>query len=281
MNEQIRIPRFAVCIKTHDSDVLTLRMVYRVVGSPLFDITTINNEGKCASYPLDHFVLIDLSYSMGSQVLSVIQKDSYKESLHRIKELRRIYVLENYRGRSLRDVEVSLDLGHLDMDVLPPEFEQLTDSDVLTTHLGVLDFSDNQLTSIPPEIAQFRHLRRLLLRKNQLTIISLEIMQLTELRTLDLSHNQLTSIPPEIAQLSNLKRLDIGCNQLTTIPLELAQLTNLERLYIYHNQLTEIPSILTQLPKLKLVFLKGNPNLTISSETIAQWKDRGIRVDLD
>lgn len=41
---------------------------------------------------------------------------------------------------------------------------------------GVLNLNDNQLTSVPPELAQLNNLTRL-----------------------DLSSNQLTSVPPELA----------------------------------------------------------------------------------
>ncbi|MBD2392382.1 leucine-rich repeat domain-containing protein, partial [Aphanizomenon flos-aquae] len=49
-----------------------------------------------------------------------------------------------------------------------------------------LDLSNNQISSLPPEI-----------------------VQLTNLQSLDISFNQISSLPPEIGQLTNLQFLDI------------------------------------------------------------------------
>ncbi|PZV08439.1 MAG: hypothetical protein DCF22_20265 [Leptolyngbya sp.] len=52
-----------------------------------------------------------------------------------------------------------------------------------------LDLSNNQLTTLPPEIGH-----------------------LDFLRSIDLSHNQLTAMPPEIGQLKFLESIDLNGN---------------------------------------------------------------------
>ncbi len=96
--------------------------------------------------------------------------------------------------------------------------------------LQSLYLSNNQLTSIPPELGQLTDLEESDLSNNQLTSIPPELGQLTSLQILNLSNNQLTATPPELGQLTNLLQFYLDNNQLITIPPELGQLTNLKQL---------------------------------------------------
>ena len=82
-----------------------------------------------------------------------------------------------------------------------------------------LDFSGQELTTLPPEIGQLTNLTGLYLNKNQLTALPPEIGQLINLTGLYLNKNQLTALTPEIGQLKNLAHLSLGRNQLTVLPL--------------------------------------------------------------
>lgn len=57
-------PRFAVCIRTDDADLLTPRMVYQVLpdesAAKSDYIRVIDNEGEDYLYPADYFVFVDL-----------------------------------------------------------------------------------------------------------------------------------------------------------------------------------------------------------------------------
>lgn len=56
--------KFAVCIRTDDSDLLTPRMIYRVLPDESAAnskyIRVIDNEGEDYLYPADCFMFIDL-----------------------------------------------------------------------------------------------------------------------------------------------------------------------------------------------------------------------------
>nr|AAU84033.1 leucine-rich-repeat protein [uncultured archaeon GZfos35D7] len=87
-----------------------------------------------------------------------------------------------------------------------------------------LDLSDNQLTALPPEIAELKGLTTLDLSGNQLTALPLEIGELKSLTTLYLWGNQLTALPLEIGELKNLTTLDLRDNPLPIPPEILAKI---------------------------------------------------------
>src|SRR5438874_2463787 len=77
---------------------------------------------------------------------------------------------------------IGLYLGHLDLEVLPPEigmFEQLEE----------LDIYANLIKKLPPELGRLRALKKLNLSLNQLEVLPLEIGTFEQLEELDISHN--------------------------------------------------------------------------------------------
>jgi internalin A len=132
--------------------------------------------------------------------------------------------------------------------------------------------SSNQLTELPPAIAQLQNLQSLYLDSNQLTELPPAIAQLQNLQELYLSSNQLTELPPAIAQLQNLQRLWLSSNQLTELPPAIAQLQNLQSLYLSSNQLTELPPAIAQLQNLQSLYLSSN-QLTELPPAIAQLQN--------
>ncbi len=154
--------------------------------------------------------------------------------------------------RALEKGATTLDLSENQLTTLPPELAQLA-------NLQNLDLSRNQLTTLPPQLAQLTNLQKLDLWGNELTTLPPELAQLTNLQNLDLWGNELTTLPPELAQLTNLQSLDLSHNQLTTLPPEIAQLANLQKLDLMGNQLTTLPPEIAQLTSLANLELEGNP----------------------
>jgi hypothetical protein len=63
-NSRNSMPGFAVCVETDDADLLTPRMIYRVLPDESAArsgyVRVIDNEGEDYLYPARHFVLVDL-----------------------------------------------------------------------------------------------------------------------------------------------------------------------------------------------------------------------------
>jgi hypothetical protein len=57
-------PRFAVCVNTDDSDLLTPRMLYQVLPDESAGrsdyVRVIDNEGEDYLYPAEYFMFLDL-----------------------------------------------------------------------------------------------------------------------------------------------------------------------------------------------------------------------------
>ncbi|MDJ0731003.1 MAG: COR domain-containing protein [Crocosphaera sp.] len=111
-----------------------------------------------------------------------------------------------------------------------------------------LSLNNNQISNIPPEIAELEFLKILSLNNNQISNIPPEIAQLNSLQKLSLDNNQISSIPPEIAQLNSLQRLSLSDNQISNIPPEIAQLNSLQILSLSNNPLN---------PELKSIYEQG------------------------
>ncbi|MCA1634532.1 MAG: hypothetical protein LC802_12780 [Acidobacteria bacterium] len=56
--------RFAVCVRSHDLDVLTPRMIYQVLpdesAAKSNYVRVVDNEGEDYLYPADYFMFVEL-----------------------------------------------------------------------------------------------------------------------------------------------------------------------------------------------------------------------------
>jgi hypothetical protein len=57
-------PQFAICIRSDDTDLLTPRMIYRVLPDESAErsrfVRVIDNEGEDYLYPADYFMVVEL-----------------------------------------------------------------------------------------------------------------------------------------------------------------------------------------------------------------------------
>ncbi len=158
---------------------------------------------------------------------------------------------------------------------LPLEILSLADS------LEILDLSNNKLTTLPAELAQFTKLKIIFASNNlfktlpevlgqcaNLEMVGFKSNQINQvpahalppkLRWLILTDNRIEVLPDTLGQRPRLQKLALAGNLLTHLPLTLAQSSNLELVRISANRLIECPSQLLGLPKLAWFAFAGNP----------------------
>ncbi|RBW46794.1 protein kinase [Psychromonas sp. B3M02] len=159
----------------------------------------------------------------------------------------------------------------------------------LAESLEILDLSNNQLTSLPKEIAQLRHLKIIFASNNcftelpealgdcpKLEMVGFKSNQITQvsaaalpmpLRWLILTDNQISYLPEALGDRPRLQKLALAGNQLKRLPKSTDQLLNLELLRISANQLLAFPIQVLNLPKLAWFAFAGNPFCSTSAET--------------
>ncbi len=167
--------------------------------------------------------------------------------------LQRAQEVRTWFGQHQADLQASveLDFTNSNLTLLPPEIGQLG-------ALTCLWLDNNRLTSLPKEIRQLGALTWLRLNNNRLTSLPPEIGQLKTLKQLELDFNSLMSLPKEIGQLRALTGLNLNCNRLTTLPKEIGQLRVLNRLQLRNNRLTTLPKEIGQLRALTRFYLTHN-----------------------
>lgn len=143
------------------------------------------------------------------------------------------------------------DFSNQQLTSIPPEILKNTSLQTLYLHC-------NQLSSLPPEITQLQQLQVLYLNQNKFQTFP-NVATMTHLSELHLGMNQVSTIPPEISQLKNLRELSFSYNALKQLPVtELLSLTNLRKLYLHNNYLETIPLELADLPNLKSLQIHNN-----------------------
>jgi hypothetical protein len=173
-------------------------------------------------------------------------------------------------ARSVQRIKLAADLSTFPAELL-----------LFCQSLEILDLSDNQLAELPPDLVQFRQLRRLFLTNNHfrkvpavlaqcqsLVMLSFKGNQLTEfapgvlpenLQWLILTDNQLSTLPADFGRYQQLKKLALAGNQLSALPDSMQQCQQLGLLRLALNRFAHFPDWLFRLPKLAWLALGANP----------------------
>lgn len=187
---------------------------------------------------------------------------------------RKLYPLNNQAvvyqriEKAKKEQAAELDLSNLDLTTLPDELGQLT-------HLKRLNLSKNNLQVLSGVIGKLKQLEFLNLWSNSLNILPSEIEQLKALTEIDLEDNYFVEFPKSLLNLPKLKIIDLEHNGISNVPDEIEKLNNLIDLDLSRNRITVISENIGQLTELKALNLKGNlltklPN-TICNLTNLTW----------
>ncbi|XP_044054955.1 leucine-rich repeat-containing protein 40 isoform X1 [Siniperca chuatsi] len=147
---------------------------------------------------------------------------------------------------------------------IPDElFDAAVDQGVTT-----VNFSKNQLTSIPPRLVEFQSsMSDINLGFNRLTCCSPDICKLLQLIHIDLRNNQLTDLPSEMKNLTKLCSIILNYNRFKSFPEVLYQIVSLETVLLGNNQVGGVdPCRLIKLVHLSTLDLSNNDLLNIPPE---------------
>jgi len=166
----------------------------------------------------------------------------------------------------------------------------------LADSLEILDLSNNQLSSLPDNLADLHHLKILFCSQNLFTEVPTVLARCPKLemigfksnqishfpenalplntRWLILTDNQISQLPDSIGDLSRLQKCALSGNQIAHIPKHIADCQSLELLRISANQLNALPEALLSLPKLSWLAFSGNPLCQTNSQANSPKESR-------
>ena len=121
-----------------------------------------------------------------------------------------------------------------------------------------VDLSKKKLDSIPAELFLLPHLQELKFNKNNLTTLPPQISNWKELQRIEIEFNSLDTIPPYLFELTHLKKIDFGYNYITTIPDRISELQELEILALWDNPIFKYSRELIEMPQLKHLDFSNN-----------------------
>ncbi|XP_051541429.1 erbin-like isoform X2 [Myxocyprinus asiaticus] len=200
--------------------------------------------------------------------------------------------------RGEEETVTSLDYSHCSLEQVPKEifsYEKTLEELYLDANqieelpkqlfncqlLHRLSVPDNDLTVLPPGIANLINLRELDVSKNSiqefpeniknckvLTIVEASVnpisklpegfTQLLSLTQLYLNDAFLEFLPASFGRLTKLQILELRENQLKMLPKSMHKLMQLERLDLGSNEFTEVPEVLEQLTGIRELWMDGN-----------------------
>lgn len=160
--------------------------------------------------------------------------------------------LENFPNEifSLADTLEVLDLSDNNLSELPENLSQLK-------HLKIIFFARNKFTVFPKVLASCKSLKMIGFKSNQIETVPENAFP-KFMNWLILTDNQIKVLPKSIGDCQLLQKFLIAGNQLSALPIELQKCTHLELLRVAANKLTSIPDWLLEMPKLSWLAFGGN-----------------------
>ncbi|XP_016084904.1 protein LAP2-like [Sinocyclocheilus grahami] len=144
-----------------------------------------------------------------------------------------------------------LSLPDNDLTVLPPGIANLI-------NLKELDVSKNSIQEFPENIKNCKVLAIVEASVNPISKLPEGFTQLLSLNQLYLNDAFLEFLPASFGRLTKLQILELRENQLKMLPKSMHKLTQLERLDLGSNEFTEVPEVLEQLTGIRELWMDGN-----------------------
>ncbi|XP_068608760.1 erbin [Brachionichthys hirsutus] len=151
-----------------------------------------------------------------------------------------------------------------DLSVLPPAIANLI-------NLRELDVSKNSIQEFPENIKNCKTLAVVEASVNPISKLPEGFTQLLNLTQLYLNDAFLEFLPASFGRLTKLQILELRENQLKMLPKSMQKLTQLERLDLGSNEFTEVPEVMEQLSGIKELWMDGN-RLTFLPGTLGMLK---------
>ncbi|XP_060751378.1 erbin isoform X1 [Tachysurus vachellii] len=157
-----------------------------------------------------------------------------------------------------------LSLPDNDLSVLPPAIANLI-------NLRELDVSKNSIQEFPENIKNCKVLAIVEASVNPISKLPEGFTQLLSLTQLYLNDAFLEFLPASFGRLTKLQILELRENQLKMLPKSMHKLMQLERLDLGSNEFSEVPEVLEQLTGIKELWMDGN-KLTVLPPMIGMLK---------
>jgi Leucine-rich repeat (LRR) protein len=168
-----------------------------------------------------------------------------------------------------------------------------------------IDLSNNEITSVPPEIGLLANIAVLKLRNNKLSVLSRELFNCASLTHLDLSSNNISELdpaignlgllidlnlssnhlgylPPSICNCTRIQQFDVSDNSIEVMPERIGVMAGVLKLNLSNNRLREIPPTVGSMLRLQELMVKKNaleylPDLTkLSALSVLDASDNKI-----
>ena len=161
--------------------------------------------------------------------------------------------IDRWQGVTIEDNRVTgLDLsGHALTSPAPTELANLSE-------LTRLNLSNNDFTSFPSPVLEFRKLATLNLTNNKIPALPANINKLTNLTYLNLANNRIVALPASMGKLESLTSLDLSWNSIASLSFSDGDFSSLVSLDLHRNDIVMFSPSSGSLPKLASLNLAEN-----------------------
>ncbi|CAL8255716.1 unnamed protein product [Merluccius merluccius] len=204
--------------------------------------------------------------SRGTTELLKYLKGRIKEEPDKANESPTAMTLPSQASVNIHNIQTLkiLDYSEKRSDNVPDEVFDAAAGQTVTT----INFSKNQLTTLPPRLAEFQgSLTELNLGFNKLPCLAPAVSSLVQLTHLDLRNNQLSDLPSDLGTLKKLRSVILNYNKFKCFPDVLYEIVSLETVLLGNNQVGGVDAgRLKALVALSTLDLSNNDLLNIAPE---------------